>query len=139
MVIDTNVAEESHVPTATADQIHSPGLNGLGKSPAHQNNRRNPNKPHLRDSNRFAALSSTENDRESLSPIAADNPMDVEEPLPVTNHAIEQDNMDVEIRQTTSAQISDLKSTMKNRTPNHTFPVGANDEQVCDTDSLGSE
>ena len=65
--------------------------------------------------------------------------MKVEEPLPVTNLTADQDNMDVEILQHTSRQISNNEPTKTGYNPSNRSPPTGNDIQDSDADSLGSD
>ena len=64
--------------------------------------------------------------------------MEVEETLPVTNRTANQDNMDVEIVQHTSRQISNNEPTKTDHNSSNSPPTG-NDIQDSDADSPGSD
>ena len=138
MVIEPNVGEETRVTTATANHIHSDELNRIG-SLENQNKRSHQTAPPLDTSNRFAALSSAEIVSESSVPTAANNGMDVEATLPAIKRTIVHGNMEFEILQPTSGQISDPEPAMIQHTPTNTLPSTTNEEEACDTDSLGSD
>ena len=70
---------------------------------------------------------------------AGNNHMEVEETLPVNNRTADQDNMDVEILQHTSRQISNNEPIKTGYNPSNRSPPTGNDTQDSDADSLGSD
>ena len=139
MVIDSNAEEESSAPTPNATRSQPARLNGIGRFSARQKDTIHQNATTLEVSNSFAVLSPAETDGEPLDSDAGNNHMEVEEPLPVSNRTADQDNMDVEILQHTSRQISNNEPTKTGYNPSNRSPPTGNDTQDSDEDSLGSD
>ena len=139
MVIDSNAGEESSASTPNANRSQLVGKNGIGKSPVRQKATIHQNATTVEVSNSFAVFSPTETDGEPLDTDDGNNHMEVEETLPVSNRTADQDNMNVEILQHTSRQISNNEPTRTGYNPSNRSPPTATDTQGSDADSLGSD
>ena len=139
MVIDSNTGEESSAHTPNANRSQQAGLKGIGQSPVPQKDIIHQNAITVEVSISFAVLSPAETDGEPLDTDAGNNHMEVEETLPVTNRTADHDNMDVEILQHTSRQISNNEPTKTGHNSSYRSPSTGNDTQDSDADSLGSD
>ena len=137
MVIDSNAGEESSAPIRNAIWSQPARLNGIGQSPACQKDTIHQDATTVEASNSFAVLSPAETDGEPLDTDAGNIHMEVEETLPVTNRTADQYNMDVEILQHSSRQISNNEPTKTGYNPSNRSPPTGNDTQDSDEDSLG--
>ena len=134
MVIDSNAGEESCSPTPNANRSQPARLNRIGQSPARQKDTIHQNVTTVEVSSSFAVLSPPQTDGEPLDTDAANSHMEVEETLSVTNRTADQDNMDVEILQHTSRQISNNEPTKTGHNSSNRSPPTGNDTQDSDAE-----